>query len=127
MQQLAQRHLHLAGVRQLDADRVLAGNGRENVDPFGAGRAGEVALQTNDLVHPHAFGRIDFVAGDRRALGDVARRHRNAELPERFDQSLLDLLQLRRIGRDPAFAVVFVEQIDSGQLIIFGIPFLSRC
>ena len=39
----------------------------------------------------------------------------------------LDFLQLRRIGRDTAFAVVLLEQIDSGQLIVFGIPFLRRC
>ena len=31
LQQLAQRHFHFARVRQLDADRVLAGNWRENL------------------------------------------------------------------------------------------------
>ena len=127
LQQLAQRHFHFAAVGQLDADRVLAGNRRENVDAFGAGRAGEVALQTNDLVHAHAFGGINFVAGDGRSLGDVAGRDRMPNWPSVSIKRLLDFLQLRRIGRDTAFAVVFLEQIDSGQLVVFGIPFLSRC
>ena len=122
LQQLAQRHFHFAAVRQLDADRVLARNRRENVDALGAGRAGQVALQTNDLVHAHAFRWINFVAGDGRTFRDVAGRHRNSELAKRFDQRLLDLLQLRRIGRGPAFDIVFIEQIDSGQRVIFGIP-----
>ena len=122
MQQLAQRHLHFAAVGDLDADGVLAGNRREDVDPLGAGGAGQVALQANDLVHAHAFGRINFVAGDRRTFRDVAGGDRDPELAERFDQRLLDLLQFRRIGRGPAFDIVLIEQIDPGQRVIFGIP-----
>ena len=41
---------------------------------------------------------------------------------ERFDQGLLDVLQLGRIGRDPAFDIVFIEQIEPGQRVIFGVP-----
>ena len=74
-QQLAQRDFYFAAVGDLDADGVLAGNGREDIDPLGARGAGEVALQAHDLVHAHAFRRIDFVAGDGRALRDVARGH----------------------------------------------------
>ena len=126
LQQLAQRDFYFAAVGQLDADGVLARNRRENVDPLGAGGAGEVALQTDDLVHPHAFGRIDFVARDRRAFGDVARRHLDAELAERFDQDLLDALQFRRIGRDPSFPIVLVEEIEPGQRVVFRVPILGR-
>ena len=80
LEQLAQSHFDFAAVRQLDPDRVLARNRREDIDPFRARRARQIALQTNDLVHPHAFRRIDFVAGDGRTLRDVAGRHWNPEL-----------------------------------------------
>ncbi len=126
LQQLAQSHLHFAAVRQFDADGVLAGDGRENIDPFRACGTGEVAFQTNDLVHPHTFCGINFVAGDGRSLRDVAGRDCDPELAEGFDQNLLDVLQFGGIGRDSALRIVRIEQIDSGQLVIFAVPFLRR-
>ena len=126
MEQLAQRHLHLARVRQLDPDRVLARNRRENIDPLRARRARQVAFERHDLVHPHAFGRINFVARDRRTFGDITRRDRDPELRQRLDQDLLDLLQLRWIGRGPALGVVFVQEIKSGQRVVFRVPGLTR-
>ena len=122
MQQFAQGDFHFAAVRQLDADGVLAGNGSEDVDSFGARGAGEVALQTDDLVHPHAFGGINFVAGDGGTFCDVARRNRDAELGERFDERLLDVFEFGGIGRHPPFAVMLIEEIDARQLIIFALP-----
>ena len=94
MQHFAQFHGHFPTVRQLDADRVLAGDRRENVDSLGAGRARQIALEADDLVHSHAFGRINFVARDRRAFGDVAGCDCDAKLRECLDQNLLDFLQL---------------------------------
>ena len=102
-----QRNGDFLAVRQLDADRVLAGNRRENVDPLGTSGAGDVALQAQ-IGTPQAGGRIDFVARDRRPFRDVTRRDRNSELGQRFDQDLLNFLQLRRIGRDAAFDVVLI-------------------
>ena len=52
----------------------------------------QVALEANDLVHAHALGWINFVAGDRRAFGDVAGRDRDPKLAEGFDQDLLNVL-----------------------------------
>ena len=85
LEQLTQCHLHLARVRQLDADRVLAGNRREDVDSFRPRCPGEVALERHDLVHSHAFGRVNFVARDRRTFRDVAGRNCDTELPESVD------------------------------------------
>ena len=84
-QQLAQCHRDFARVRELDADGVLAGDRREDVDSLGAGRARQIALEADDLVHSHAFGRINFVARDRRTFRDVAGRNCDTELPESVD------------------------------------------
>ena len=73
--QLAQRHRDFARVCQLDTDRVFPGDGRENVNPLRSGGAREVALETHDFVHSHAFGRINFVTRNRRAFGNVAGRN----------------------------------------------------
>ena len=102
LQQLAQRHFHFATVCQLDPDRVLAGNRRENVDPLRARGARQVALEADDLVHPHAFRGINFVAGDGRTFRDIAGRDRDSELGQGFDQGLLNLAPARPDRRPPA-------------------------
>src|SRR5207249_8436099 len=106
-------------VRQLDADRVFAGDRRENIDPLSASRSGKVSLQADNLVHTHAFGRVHFVASDGGAFGNVAGRHCNAELCQRIDQDLPDLLEFGVIGGGPTFATVFVEQTEQWQDILF--------
>ena len=78
-QQFAQRHHLLARIRDLDAHGVFAGNRRENVDAFRQRRAGNVAFVGRDFIHADAARRIHLVARDRRAFGDVARGHRDAE------------------------------------------------
>ena len=119
LEQLAQRHLDFAAVGDLDADGVLAGNGREDVDALGAGRAREVALERDDLVHAHALGGIDLVARDRRAFGDVARRDADPELHERVDEDRLDRAQFLRVRRGASVEAVGFKQAEIGQRIVF--------
>ena len=45
LEELPNADLHLAGVGNLDTDRVLAGNRGQNIDPLGARGAGEVLLE----------------------------------------------------------------------------------
>ena len=122
LQEFAQCHRHFASVRELNSHSVFAGNGRKNVDSLSACRAREIALQAHDFVNPDTFGRIYFITRDRGAFGDVARRHRNAELRQCINQSLLDLLQFRRVCAAPPFRVVLVEQIKSRQHVSFRVP-----
>ena len=48
-------------------------------------------------------------------------RDGDPELPERFDEGLLDALQLGRIGRRPPFGIVLVEKIEPRQRVILRI------
>jgi hypothetical protein len=64
LHQLAQRHHHFAAVGQFDSDRVLAGNGRENVDAFRASGARWVVATT----FPEWESNCDCEDGDWRAL-----------------------------------------------------------
>ena len=109
LQKFAQRYGHFTRVRQLDTDGVFAWNRGEDVDPLGARGASKVAFETYDFVHPHAFGRINFVARDRRAFGDVAGCDCDAKLRECLDQNLLDALELGRIRGRAAFRIMFVQ------------------
>ena len=126
LQKFAQRHFHFACVRQLDADGVFARNRRENVDALRAGGAGQIALEAHDFIYAHTFRRINFVARDGGTLRDIACRNRNPELPKRFDQRLLNSLQLGGIGCGSSFGVVFVKQIQSGQRVILRVPGATR-
>ena len=47
--------------------------------------------------------------------------HGDAELPECFDQNRLHLLEFGWIRPAPPFGIVFVEQIDARNDVIFGI------
>jgi len=55
---------------------------------------------------------INFVARDRRAFGNVARGHGNAELPS-VRSKPPDLLEFGRIRPAAPFGIVFVKQIDA--------------
>ena len=114
VQQLVQRHGDFLRVGDLDADGVLAGDGREDVDALGAGGAGDVRLELGDARNPQPGGRIDLVAGDGRAAGDVAGGDLDAEGLEGLDDDPLVgeklvavrlgrvlLVLVRRAGRSP--------------------------
>ncbi len=79
MQQLVQRHRHLARVRDLNSHRVFAGNRCEDVDPLGPRRPRQVRLQLGYPGNPQASGWINLIPGDRRSTRDITRRHLDPE------------------------------------------------
>ena len=121
LEKFTQRYFHFARIRDLDPDGILARNRRENVDAFGAGRAGDVALETHDLVYAHAFRRVDFIARDRWPFGDVASGHGDSKMSKRFNHRLLHALEFCWIHRCSSFLVVLVQEIESRQHILFRI------
>ena len=110
--------LVFTSVRHFDADGAFAGNRRENVDALGFERGGDVVVERGDLFQLHAGRRMQFVARDGRALGDVAERDFDVELRER-------LLHQPRIGHQFFFGlrrldrhVRMLEEIQRRQLVI---------
>jgi hypothetical protein len=85
LQQFTQFYRHFSAVRQFDSHRVFSRDRRENINSFGTRGSSEVTLKAYNLIHTHAFSRIDFVTSDGWALGDVARRHGNPELSQGFN------------------------------------------
>src|SRR5206468_10861832 len=92
LQEIAKFHHRFSSIRQLDAHSVFSGNRREDINPLRTSRPGKVSLEANDFVHTHALCWVNFVARNSRALGNVARRYCDAELRQRLDQDLLDIL-----------------------------------
>ena len=119
LHQLAEDHFLFAAVGDLDADGILAGNRREDVDALGAGGAGDVPLQAHNLVHAHALGGINFVARDGGAARDVSRRDGDPKLRQRLDHEFLDSEEFRGVGGPGVRRVRLVEQIQAGQLVVF--------
>src|SRR5262245_13486430 len=92
LEELAQFHRHLSGVSKFNPNGVFAGNRRENVDSLSARSSCKVALETHDLVHAHAFSRVNFVPRDGGTLCDVTRSYCDSKLSQRVDENLLDFL-----------------------------------
>src|SRR6516164_11536444 len=109
LEEFAQFHRYLACIGKLNSDGVFAGNRRENVDSLSARSSCKVALETHDLVHAHAFSRIDFVTRDGGTLCDVTRSYGDSKLGQRVDENLLDFLQFRRIGGCTRFKTVLLK------------------
>ena len=87
-----------ARVRDLDADRLLAGDRRQDADVGRGQRVGEVVLELRDLADLDAGREPQLVAGDVRA-GDHADHARlDVEVAERLDQLGGDLLLARGVG-----------------------------
>ena len=81
-------------VRHLDADRLLAGDRREDADLRRRERVREVVLELRDLRHLRAGRELQLVARDARA-GDLADDGRlDAEVREALDEHLGDALGL---------------------------------
>ena len=67
-------------VGHFDADRVLAGNRRDDADAGHAQGDRQVVGQAGDLRQPQAGFELDFVLGDDRAGVDLDDLHREAEV-----------------------------------------------
>ena len=83
-EQVAHDDLGFDGVGDFDADGAFAGDGGEDVDALGLEHSGDVVGERGDAFELHAGGRMHFVAGDGRSLGDVAEGHFNIELRQRL-------------------------------------------
>ena len=86
LEHVAEVHDPPARVRDLDPDRLLAGNRRQNPDVGGGQRVREVVLELRDLGDLRPGRQPDLVAGDVRP-GDAADHLRlDPEVAERLDQ-----------------------------------------
>src|SRR4051812_20301557 len=83
LEKIAHDHFGLDEIGDFDSDGTLARNGGKNVDPFGLERGGDVVTEGGDLFQTDPGGRMQFVAGDRGTLRDVAERHFDIELRKR--------------------------------------------
>ena len=111
-----------AEVRDLDADRLLAGDRREDADLGRRQRVGEIVLQRGDLRHLRPGRELELVARDAGA-GDLAHdRCRDTEVRERLDErvsgalvSAADALRDRR------------RRVQHGAIGQHVRPFGARC
>ena len=115
LKKLANAHLHLARVGNLDADGVLPGNRSQNIDPFRTCGTGKVFFQRRDTLHTHAGGGIDLVTCDCRTLSDVSGRSLNVELGKRLQNDLLHSLKLGRISGLVTLIIVGLQKIKARQ------------
>src|SRR5262249_60092824 len=83
LEELAQFHSHLAAIGKLNSNSVFAGNRSKNVDSFCARSSCKVALETYNLVHAHALGRINFIPRDCWTLRDITRSNADSKLAHR--------------------------------------------
>ena len=85
-------------VRNLDPDRLLAGNRRQNPDVRGGQRVREIVLELRDLGHLRPGRQPDLVAGDVRTGDTADHLCLDPEVTERLDQRGGHLLLTRGIG-----------------------------
>ena len=75
-----------ARVGDLDADRLLAGDRRQDADVGGGQRVGQVVLELGDLGHLDPGRQADLVAGDVRAGDPADHLGLDPEVAERLEQ-----------------------------------------
>ena len=97
-QQVPHHDLGLDRVGDFDADRTFSGHGRQNVNALGFQRGGDVVVERGNFFQLHTGRWMQFVAGDRRAFGNVAQLDRDLELGQR-------LLHEPRVGQQFLFGL----------------------
>ena len=118
LEQIADDDLRLDEVGNLHADGTFSRHRRQDVNAFGFQRGGNVVIESGDFFELHAGRWMQFVAGDRRAFGDVAQGNFDVELGQRLlDQASVGHQVFLRFGR-PNGWVGIVEQVQRRQLII---------
>ena len=118
LDEFAHRNRDFVDVGNFDADGVFTGNGREDVDAFRFGGARQIVFEGGDAVHAQPFLWINFVAGDGRSAGDVARGDVDAKCFEGADDRLLGGEQGAFICWLVQASVFHGEQIQVGQLVV---------
>jgi hypothetical protein len=86
-------------VRHLDAHRLLARDRSQDADVGRGERVGDVVLQLRHLRHLRARREPDLVPGHARPRHATDDLGLDAEVTQRLDQQLRDLLLVRRVGR----------------------------
>ena len=123
VEDVAERDEVRAQVRDLDADRLLAGDRREDADLGGRERVREVVLQLRDLPDLRARRELELVAGHARA-GDLADHGRlDAEMRQAGDERLGDALAGFAVRAGARLRDA--EQRRVGQLVV-GVDALGR-
>ena len=100
-------------VRDLDADRLFAGNRRQDADVGRGERVGEVVAELGDFLDLGAGRQAQLVAGDVRAADDADDLRLDAEVAERLDQLAADR-RPGRAGRGPCRALPFSRALAGG-------------
>ena len=98
LEDVAEVHDPAARVRDLDADRLLARDRRQDADVGRGQRVREVVLELRDLADLDARREPQLVAGDVRAGDHPDHARLDVEVPERLDQLRGDLLLTGRVG-----------------------------
>ena len=71
LQQIPHDDFGLDRVRHLNADGTFSGNGRKDMDALRLERRGDIVVERGNFFQLHAGRRMQFIAGDGRALGDI--------------------------------------------------------
>ena len=116
--EVAHDDLGLDEVWHFDAHRTFSGDRRKDMDTLSFERGGEIVAQVLNLLELYARGRVQLVTGDRRAFGNVTKRHLYIKLRKRLlheprisHQFLLGLRGLHRHIR-------MLEKIHGRQLVL---------
>ena len=121
---LAEEDVLAALVRDLDADGALARHGGQDAHGLGFEVHRDVVREVGDLLHAHAGGGLDLIAGDRRALldadvdavGGIDRHAVDLELLEGLDEVGGALAEI--LGRGLGAGGRLVEHPDLGEDVV---------
>ncbi len=119
LEQLAQRHGHAGIVGDLNAHRVLARNGCENIYALCLGSAGNVGFELGNPAHPQSHAGVNLVAGNGRSARDVAGGHIHSEGLQRFDDIGLLRDELTGVVLKRSLICVVFEQVETGKFVVF--------
>jgi hypothetical protein len=117
LEQLAHPDGRRVQVRDLHADRGLAGDGREDADGLRAHAERDVLVEAGDLLHAHAGRGHDLVAGDHGAHVDLAERHLDAEFAQ-DPQQRFRVVPVLLVAVAGGRLHLLLEELERGKLIV---------
>ena len=113
---VAEPHQAPALVRHLHADRLLAGDRRQDPDVGGGERVGEIVAKLGDLRDLGPGSELKLVAADVRAADHPQQLGLDAEVAQRLEQRLGDRLAILHVRARVPLAPL--EQLRGGQLVV---------
>ena len=126
-QDVAQADGLAVGVGDLDADRRLAGDRRQDADVGALHRVGDVARELDDPLDLDRRAELDLVAGDGRAAAEAGDRRVDLEVLEHLGERGDDLvvggaaLLRRRAGGQQVGRRQQVAALLGGELQLLGL------